>query len=152
MKYKFLIPITLSIVLGLFFGKIFFDNYKTTSLTVFDEKDKIYMLQTGVYSSKEKMKENFKNYEKYLYIELEDGHHLYLGITKNKEIASKLKEYYKKLGYSIYVKETIIDNQEFLSVLGEYDKILNIATEKDIPEIEKIVISNYKEMVLNNET
>lgn len=152
MKYKFLIPITLSIILGLFFGKIFFDNYKTTSLTVFDEKDKIYMLQTGVYSSKEKMKENFKDYEKYLYIQLEDGYHLYLGITKNKEIASKLKEYYNKLGYSIYVKETIIESQEFLSVLGEYDKILDIATEKDIPEIEKIIVSNYKEMVLNNET
>lgn len=152
MKYKFLIPITLSIILGLFFGKIFFDNYKTTSLTVFDEKDKIYMLQTGVYSSKEKMKENFKDYEKYLYIQVEDGYHLYLGITKNKEIASKLKEYYNKLGYSIYVKETIIESQEFLSVLGEYDKILDIATEKDIPEIEKIIVSNYKEMVLNNET
>lgn len=110
------------------------------------------MLQTGVYSSKEKMKENFKDYEKYLYIQLEDGYHLYLGITKNKEIASKLKEYYNKLGYSIYVKETIIESQEFLSVLGEYDKILDIATEKDIPEIEKIIVSNYKEMVLNNET
>ena len=74
------------------------------------------------------------------------------GITKNKEIASRLKEYYEKLGYSIYVKETIIESQEFLSILGEYDKILNIATDKDIKEVEKIIISNYKEMVLNNET
>lgn len=152
MKYKFLIPITLSIVIGLFFGKIFFTSYKDSSLTVFDEKDKVFMLQTGVYSSKENMKKNFKNYEKYLYIKLEDGYHLYLGITKNKEIASRLKEYYEKLGYSIYVKETIIESQEFLSILGEYDKILNIATDKDIKEVEKIIISNYKEMVLNNET
>ena len=152
MKYKFLIPITLSIVIGLFFGKIFFTNYKNSSLTVFDEKDKIYMLQTGVYSNKQNMKKIFKNYEKYLYIKLEDGYHLYLGLTKNKENASKIKEYYEKLGYSIYVKETIIDNKEFTSILGEYDKILNIATENDIKEIEKIIISNYKEMVLNNET
>ena len=101
---------------------------------------------------KKTWKKNFKNYEKYLYIKLEDGYHLYLGITKNKEIASRLKEYYEKLGYSIYVKETIIESQEFLSILGEYDKILNIATDKDIKEVEKIIISNYKEMVLNNET
>lgn len=60
MKYKFLIPITLSIVIGLFFGKIFFTSYKDSSLTVFDEKDKVFMLQTGVYSSKENMKKTLK--------------------------------------------------------------------------------------------
>ena len=71
----------------------------------------------GVYATnrslffKRKHEKNFKNYEKYLYIKLEDGYHLYLGITKNKEIASRLKEYYEKLGYSIYVKETIIESQ-----------------------------------------
>ncbi len=152
MKYKFLIPITLSIVLGLFFGKVFFDNYDSSSLTVFDEKDKVYMLQIGVYSSKEKMAANFKNYEKYLYISGEDGYHLYVGVTKDKEIATKIKEYYEKNGYSIYVKENILDNKSFLSVLGEYDKIIEITSENDIPEVEKIVISNYKEMVLESET
>ena len=152
MKYKFLIPITLSIIVGLFFGKIFFDNYDTSSLTVFDEKDKVYMLQIGVYSSLEKIKSSFKNYEDYLYISNDDGYHLYVGITKDKEIASKIKELYEKDGYSIYVKENIIDNSSFLSVLGEYDKIINITSLSDIKEIEKIVISNYKEMVLENES
>lgn len=152
MKYKFLVPITLSIVVGLFFGKVFFDNYDSTSLTVFDEKDKVYMLQIGVYSSEEKMKSSFKNYEDLLYISSDDGYHLYVGITKDKQIASRIKEYYEKDGYSIYVKENILDNKQFLSILGEYDKIIDITSESDIPEIEKIVISNYKEMVLESET
>ena len=117
MKYKFLIPITLSIIVGLFFGKVFFDNYETSSVTAFDEKDKVYMLQIGVYSSKEKMQEAFSDYEKYLYIENDDGYHLYVGITKDKEIASIIKEYYEKNDYSIYVKESLIDNSSFLSVL-----------------------------------
>lgn len=151
MKYKFLIPITLSVVVGLFFGKIFFNSYDSTSLTVFDEKEKVYMLQLGVYSTKEKMKKNFPSYQKYLYISQEDGYHLYIGITKTKEIASKIKEFYEDKHYSIYVRENIIDNKAFLSVLGEYDKIINITKDSEIPEIEKIVISNYKEMVLENE-
>lgn len=151
MKYKFLIPITLSIVVGLFFGKVFFDNYNSSSLTVFDEKDKVYMLQIGVYSSKEKMANSFKNYEKLLYISADDGYHLYVGITKTKKNASRIKEYYEKKGYSIYVKENIVDNKQFLSILGEYDKIIDITSEDDIPEVEKIVISNYKEMVLESE-
>lgn len=152
MRYKFLIPIFLSIVVGLFFGKVFFDNYKDTSLTVFDEKDKVYMLQIGVYSSEEKMKGSFKNYKSFLYINGDDGYHLYVGVTKDKEIASKIKEFYEESGYSIYVKENILDNKQFLSILGEYDKIINITSKKDIPEVEKIVISNYKEMVLKDET
>ncbi|MGN0992580.1 MAG: hypothetical protein ACI4PE_01375 [Bacilli bacterium] len=151
MKYKFLIPIALSIVIGLFFGKVFFDNYKSSSLTVFDEKDKVYMLQIGVYSSEEKMKSSFKNYDKFLYIEKDDGIHLYVGITKDKEIASRIKDYYEKNGYSIYIKESILDNQSFLSVLGEYDKIIGITGDNDLKGIEEIVISNYKEMVLESE-
>lgn len=110
------------------------------------------MLQIGVYSSLEKMKNSFPDYEKYLYISSDDGYHLYVGVTKDKEIASKIKEYYKEKGYSIYVKESIIDNESFLTVLGEYDKIINITSPKDIEEIEKIVLSNYKEMILENET
>lgn len=152
MKYKFLIPIALSIVVGLFFGKIFFQNYEVNGITVFDEKDKVYMLQVGVYSTLDKMEEAFPEYPKYLYISQDDGYHLYVGITKNKEIASIIKEYYEDQGYSIYVKENLLDNNAFLSILGEYDKIINIASPSDIAEIEKIVISNYKEMVLENET
>ena len=151
MKYKFLIPIALSIVIGLFFGKVFFDNYKSSSLTVFDEKDKVYMLQIGVYSSEEKMASSFKNYDKYLYIDKDDGIHLYVGITKDKEIASRIKDYYEKKGYSIYIKESILDNQSFLSILGEYDKIIGITGDNDLKGIEEIVISNYKEMVLESE-
>lgn len=147
MKYKFLIPIALSIVIGLFFGKIFFDNYDASTVTVFNEKEKVYMLQIGVYSSLEQMKSSFKDYKKLLFIKGDDGYHLYVGITKNKENASRIKEFYKKNGYSIYIRENIIDNKSFLSVLGEYDKILEIASDDDLMEIEKIVISNYKEMI-----
>ena len=151
MKYKFLVPITLSIIIGLFFGKIFFDNYDKTSITVFDEKDKIYMLQIGVYQTIESLEENFKDYKKYLYIEKDDGYHLYIGITKSQNIAKRIKEFYEKNDYSIYVKEELINNKSFLSILGEYDKIIDITSENDLPEIEKIVISNYKEMVLEND-
>lgn len=151
MKYKFLIPIALSIVIGLFFGKVFFDNYKSSSLTVFDEKDKVYMLQIGVYSSEEKMASSFENYDKFLYIEKDDGIHLYVGITKDKEIASRIKDYYEKKGYSIYIKESILDNQSFLSIISEYDKIIGITGDNDLKGIEEIVISNYKEMVLESE-
>ena len=150
-KYKFLVPILFSIAVGLFFGKAFFDIYDASSITVFDEKDKIYMLQIGVYSTENSMRKNFSNYKKYLYLKEDDGYHLYVGITKSMENAKRIKDLYKKNGYSIYIKETIEDNKSFLSVLSEYDKIINIVSSDDIKEIEKIVISNYKEMVLEHD-
>ena len=151
MKYKFLMPIVLSIIIGLFFGKTFFDIYDSSSLTVFDEKDKVYMLKIGTYSTIEEMKSSFKNYKTFLYISNDDGYDLYVGITKSKEIAKRIKELYKKSGYSIYIKESIEDNESFLSLLSEYDKIIDITSDNDIKAIEKIIISNYKEMVLQNE-
>ena len=152
MKYKYLMPIVLSIVIGLFFGKTFFDIYDSTSLTVFDEKDKIYMLKIGSYSTKKEMSRAFKNYKGYLYIENNNAYDLYVAITKNSQIADRVKELYKKNGYSIYIEEKIENNDTFLSILSEYDKIIDIASDEDIKAIEKIVISNYKEMVLNDET
>lgn len=143
-----MIPIVLSVIIGLFFGKVFFDSYDGKTTTVFSEKDKIYMIQTAVSSSSEKLKESFKDYKKFLCLKEEDGYHLYVGITKSKKIANKIKEFYEGMDYSIYIKEKIIDNKSFLSILGEYDKIVQITTNDDLPEIEKIVMSNYKEMVM----
>lgn len=151
MKYKFLIPIALSIIIGLFFGKVFFDNYDNSSVTVFDEKDKIFMLQYGVYEDENQMKNAFKDYKKYLYIKNDDGIHLYIGITKSSENIQKIKELYEKQGNNIYVKEEMQSNKSFISVLKEYDKIINLVSDKDIDEIQRIIISNYKEMVLGNE-
>ena len=151
MKYKFLIPIVFSIVIGLFFGKTFFDIYNASSMTVFDEKDKIYMLQVGVYEKEEQMNNAFKDYNKYLSIKEKDGYHLYVGITKSDEIAKRIKEFYEKDGYSIYIRESIENNKAFISILSEYDKIIDITSTNDIGEIKKIVISNYKEMVIDNE-
>ena len=42
-------------------------------------------------------------------------------------------------------------NKSFISILKEYDKIINLVSDKDIDEIQRIIISNYKEMVLGNE-
>lgn len=151
MKYKFLIPIALSIIIGLFFGKVFFDNYDNSSVTVFDEKDKIFMLQYGVYEDENQMKNAFKDYKKYLYIKNDDGIHLYIGITKSSENIQKIKELYEKQGNNIYVKEEMQSNKSFISILKEYDKIINLVSDKDIDEIQRIIISNYKEMVLGNE-
>ena len=151
MKYKFLVPIVFSIIVGLFFGKVFFDNYNNNSVTVFDENTKLYMLRI-TYKDKKEMKNSFKGYESFLYQEKDGKYYLYVGITKSKKNAALIKEYYENKNYNIFVEETILNNKKFISILGEYDRIFEITDNNDIENIEKIVVANYKEMVLESET
>lgn len=76
--------------------------------------------------------------------------HLFYKI-KNENIAKKIKEFYEKSNINIYVSEKYINNTSFISTLSEYDKLIDVASLNSFVDLQKIVISNYKEMVLNGE-
>ena len=50
-----------------------------------------------------------------------------------------------------YVREKYINNANFVSVLSEYDKLIDVASLNSFADLQKIVLSNYKEMILNGE-
>ncbi len=151
MKFKFLVPIVLSIVIGFFIGKVFFNQYDTMGVSSFSDGEKVYFVELGIYSDVNELQSKVKNYDDYLYLKSSDGYHLYAGVTKNKKTADRIKVYYKESFNNIYVREKYVDNYSFLNILAEYDKIcLALSNDKDLPSIEKIVISNYKEMILEN--
>lgn len=144
MKYKFLIPICLSIFLGVILGKIFFNEYDTKTRNVFSEGTKLYFIQIDKSSTKDELVKIYD--DTYLILLEEDGYHIYAGITKSYDIAKKIKDYYEESQKNTEIVEKIVSNENFLNILTEYDKVINIATTKeDIISIEKIVISNYKE-------
>ncbi len=145
MKYRFLIPIFFAVIVGFIFGKMIFRQYDDT-LLVFGEGEKLYFIQSGIYSNLESMP---KNYKDYLYIYENNAYHLYLGITKDEKLASRIEGYYTKSGNNIYIKEKYVNNPEFTTLLGEYDKVLELTSkDTDIGVVEKVVIASYKEMVL----
>ncbi len=151
MKYKFLVPIILSILLGLILGKIFFTEYDLKTKNVFKEGERTYFIKVDQNKTKENLLKKYDE-DSYLYLLMEDGYHIYSGITKDEKIAQKIQDYYQKNGNNSNIEEKTIDNQTFLSVLGEYDKVAKIATsDKDLIQIEKIVLSNYKEMTENQD-
>ena len=65
--------------------------------------------------------------------------------------AKKIKEFYEKSNIDIYVREKYINNANFVSVLSEYDKLIDVASLNSFVDLQKIVISNYKEMILSGE-
>ena len=150
MKIKFLIPIICSIILGVFLGKTFFSDYNTNEIPVFNEGEKLYFVSLGSFATLDKLKESNKDYEEYLYVLEQDIYYLYGGITKLENIAKRIKTSYEKNYKQVSIKEINVNNNSFLNILGEYDKITTIASnDKDLLDIEKIVISNYKEMIMS---
>lgn len=146
MKIKVLVPIFAAILFGFLFGKIVFSKYDEISTNVFEEKEVIYFIKINTYSKESEIDATENNY----LILLEDNiYNVYGGITKSKTIASKIKESYEKTYKNITIEQKQVDDDNFLSILNEYDKITTIAlSTDDLISIEKIIISNYKETVL----
>lgn len=111
------------------------------------EGELVYFLQQGAYSSEENMKKNTTGLEKYIYAKEGNMYKVYVGITKTKENAEKLKEYYNKNGNDIYIKEMTLKNNEFLDDLTQYDKLLEEAKDETAAiSVAGQIISKYKEV------
>ena len=147
MKIKFLVPILISITIGCFFGKVVFNQYDKNLKPTMSEGELVYFLQQGAYSSEENMKKNTTGLEKYIYAKEGNMYKVYVGITKTKENAEKLKEYYNKNGNDIYIKEMTLKNNEFLDDLTQYDKLLEEAKDETAAiSVAGQIISKYKEV------
>lgn len=147
MKLRFIIPMIGAVLLGYFVGKYFFTDSKTQD--AFQEVGDVYLLQQGVYSTKEVMEENVASLDDYLYQEEDGKFYVYLGITGKEENATKLKEMFEGKGISIYVKPSIISNASFLTQLMQYDVLLNSCeTEEAIDNVRKAILESYRENVM----
>ncbi len=153
---KNILLILISIGIGFYLGFTIFQSYKkeeTKPVSLSSKVERFYFVQLGVYSDLNKMKENLSDLKYYIYTNENGLYYVYVGITKDKENTEKLKEYFKKLGYDIYVKELEINNPEFNEVLVQYDTLLKeTKDEQAIMEICNQVLNQYEELVIHVES
>lgn len=141
--FYFLILLISGIILG---RKIYLatENIEVT----FNEESTYYFLQEGVYASKKIMEENIKNMNIKVVDNLDDKYYVYLGITKDENIAKRLKAIYEEEGYQIYIKEKTLSNDEFLNNVTQFDLLINSTDEpEEIMTIEEVVLANYEEII-----
>ena len=73
-----------------------------------------------------------------------------IGITKNKDNASKMQEYYKNKNYETEVKTFFISNEKFNEIISNLDSILiNSNDEVVINEIINQGLNKYEEVILS---
>lgn len=147
MKKTFFLSIIFTL-LGTLTGLIINTNNK--QIRTFNEEKKYYFLQEGVYSNEKSMLENTKELDVKLVINDNDKYYVYLGITKEEKLAQKIKEIYINKGYSLYIKEINLDNEEFYNNVTQFDLLIkNTNKENEILTIEEVVLANYEEIILN---
>ena len=112
--------------------------------------DEYYFLLLGKYSSKEEMEEAGVNLENYVYRKDGINYYMYVGITKNKENAEKMKKYYNSKNIESSIKEFYISNKSFSEAIDNLDNILiNSDDEVVITEIINQGLNKYEEIILN---
>lgn len=135
------------IIIGFLIGEIIFGNKKK----YFDKlknSETYYFLQEGVYQNKDTLENNLKKINEKIIEQEKDKYYVYIGITKDKEVLEKLIKIYKKNGLDIYPKEKNIISEEFSTNVTQFDLLIKESKEESqILTIEKVILSNYEEII-----
>ena len=128
------------LVLGLAMSFYLFRQYDVPASK---ETETLTFLQIAVYSDLESLQKNI-NINQYIYNEEKDGIHVYVAITKNN--IEQLKNFFEQKGYSIYPKEIIVTNSEFIKEVENADLLLQQVTDdKIIMALVREVLEKYGE-------
>lgn len=138
---KVVIPIFISVISGGVCGHLVYSIYEDKTDFIIDN-NLVYLLQSGAYSTYDNMRANTMGLN-YIYYEDDGLYKAIIGITKNEDNISKIKEVY---GKEIVVNKYYINNLELCKSIMEYDKILsNTADYNEIQQIVIAMLNLYKE-------
>ena len=146
MKKKFF-WIIFFISIGIFCSR-YISNINAKS--IFNSGELYYFVQEGVYSNKEVMNSDIKDIKNRAIISKNNKYYVYVGISKDLQIAKMIKKIYEDKGYQLYIKELTVDNKEFSNNIDQFDLLIkNSSNDEDILMIESVVLSNYEEIINN---
>lgn len=143
---KIIIKGLIFIIIGFLIGNYLFGSKKDLIKRI-NNSEVYYFLQEGVYSSKDNLNNNLKSLSQKVIDYQDNKYYVYIGITKDKEVADKIKKIYEEKGFKIYEKELLLESQEFSSNVEQFDLLIKSTNKEDeILTIEEIVLANYEEI------
>ncbi len=149
MNKKIILSVVFTMLLGIATAKVVYS--KTISSDDKKSNNTVYFLQLGVYTNKNSMQLDTKGIENKIVTQENDKYYVYVGISKSKKNLEKISKLYKNDGYSLYIKEMSVLNNEFLVNLEQFDKLIESAkTNEEINTINMVILSSYEEMVIKS--
>ena len=82
-----------AILCGSITGHMIYKKYENSSLA-FNESNKVYALQEGVYVTKDSLNRNTKDINPKLIVKKNNKYYVYVGISKSKDDIEKIKKIY----------------------------------------------------------
>lgn len=138
---KVLISIILSIILGYLCGITIYKIYENDTFHTINS-NKVYLLQSGAYSSIDNMRMNTKQIN-YVYFNDDGIYKTIIAITKNKDNIKKIKDAYN---IDMVINEYYLENDNLVNKINEYDKELaNTSDKEEVVKIVNNMLINYKE-------
>ena len=135
------------ILIGIFCSR-YISNINAKS--IFNSGELYYFVQEGVYTNKKIMNNDLKDIKNRAVISKNNKYYVYVGISKDLEIAKLIKKIYEDKGYQIYIKELSVDDKEFSSNVEQFDLLIkNSSNDEDILTIESVILANYEEIINN---
>ncbi len=131
--------ILILIALSLCFSFLMYKIYRKTE----NKSTPIYLIQVGAYKDYNNLSEATKNYENYIVRKEEGLYKIFIGVTKDEKVLSKLLSIYLD-GRDNYKKVLKITNEEFVQNLTIYDNIIKHTDNKE--NINLVVKSSLKEL------
>lgn len=146
---KILLFSSIFILLGFYVGNSIFSK-RIALINEINKNNTYYFLEEGVYSSPEILENNVSKITQKVISKNNNYYYVYIGITKDIDIAEKIKDLYEERGYKINIKEKKLKNEEFSNNVTQFDILLEEATTFDeVLTIEKIILSNYDDLINN---
>lgn len=149
MNKKIILSVVFTMLLGIATAKVVYSK----TISSYDKKSNntVYFLQLGVYTNKNSMQLDTKSIENKIVTQENDKYYVYVGISKSKKNLEKISKLYKNDGYSLYIKEMSVLNNEFLVNLEQFDKLIESAkTNEEINTINMVILSSYEEIVIKS--
>lgn len=148
-----LLWVFIALASGALLGKLTFDRYDNLNIKqVANLDEKVYMLKYGSYSSEDDMSNKLKDIDRYIYIEEDGNYSVYLAITKTLDNANKILNLYTLKNIKLEIEKLSIDNEEFISNLNEYEKLLSATEdEKSLLIIQRQILACYTSLVVEDE-
>lgn len=147
---KFFITSIIFIIIGILIGKFIF--LEKDLLKIFKSKDKYFFLQEGVYNNESNFENNTLSIKNAILEKKDNKIYVYIGITKDQDIAEQIIEIYKNKNINLNIKEKYINNEEFKNNIEQFDLLIkSSSSEEEIIKIQEVVLANYEEIIKNRE-
>lgn len=135
--------ILFALLIGAVFSNLLISSYQEE--TVMKSEGNVYLLQYGIYTTKEVLNENIKKLTDYIVYEKDNKYYVYLGIFVNYENAYKVSELLENSNIYTYIKNDYLGDSNLIKKLNILDeKMTDLKKEHEIKSLNREMLDLYK--------